>query len=64
MQDQFDKLPINDKRIFLLNNILNDEYFKAIHQTIKTNYSGEYNEYLKVDKEITHLIIRYLGPLV
>ncbi len=62
MQDQFDKLSINDKRIFLLNNILNDEYFKDIHQTIKTYAKRDYyaDSDVKSNQEMIHIIIRYL----
>jgi hypothetical protein len=67
MQDQFNELSINDKRIFLLNNILEDAYFKDIHQIIKTNTSNVYSNYISIDKPdvnstkvITNRIIRYL----
>lgn len=57
MQDRFDKLSINDKRIFLIDNILNDDYFKDIHQIIKTYAS---NNISNNTQEMTHRIIRYL----
>lgn len=60
MQDLFNELSSNDKRIFLLKNILNDEYFKDIHQIINNKYS----DYIKTEnddeKSMTTRIIKYL----
>ncbi len=68
MQDQFNELSINDKRIFLINNILEDSYFKDIHQTIKNHVKNDYNTN-NIDTQLpdnnstqvmTNRIIRYL----
>ncbi len=59
MQNLFNELSSNDKRIFLLKNILNDEYFKDIHQIINDKYSNNTN--IENDEQImTNTIIRYL----
>ncbi len=61
MQDLFNELSSNDKRIFLLKNILDDTHFKDIHQIINNKYSN----YLSTntdneEQNMTNIIIKYL----
>jgi hypothetical protein len=61
MQNLFNKLSSNDKRIFLLKNILNDEYFKDIHQIINDKYSNYTNTNINNEEQnMTNNIIKYL----
>jgi hypothetical protein len=57
LKKNFDKLTIDEKRKFIITNILNDTYFNKIHNTIKDNYINyilEGNELIKYKLELNN----------